>query len=122
MANYSFNFNIDTTGMVKVSIMRLGLIFNAETIKALGSPSKINIGLDSKNKVLGIKASDHSPEIKEYDFVKNGDEKWIRVNSKQLVQAIEEVTKLKFENTAKPFPAKFDEELQMLIVDLSIKK
>ena len=122
MANYSFNFNIDTTGMIRVSIMRLGLVFNAETIKVLGSPSKINIGLDTKNKVLGIKASDHNPQIKEYDFVKNGDEKWIRVNSKQLVQAIEDITKIKFENTAKPFTAKYDEELKMLIVELSTKK
>lgn len=122
MTNYSFNFNIDTTGMVKVSIMRLGLIFNSETIKALGSPKKINIGLDSKNKVLGIKASEGIPDIKDYDFVKKGDEKWIRVNSKQLVQAIEDAIKCKFDNTAKPFTAKFDEELQMLIVELSSKK
>ena len=122
MTNYSFNFNIDTTGMVKVSIMRLGLIFNSETIKALGSPKKINIGLDSKNKVLGIKASEGNPDIKDYDFVKKDDEKWIRVNSKQLVQAIEDAIKCKFDNTAKPFTAKFDEELQMLIVELSSKK
>lgn len=122
MTNYSFNFNIDTTGMVKVSIMRLGLIFNSETIKALSSPKKINIGLDSKNKVLGIKASEGNPDIKDYDFVKKGDEKWIRVNSKQLVQAIEDAIKCKFDNTAKPFTAKFDEELQMLIVELSSKK
>ena len=122
MTNYSVNFNIDTTGMVKVSIMRLGLIFNSETIKALGSPKKINIGLDSKNKVLGIKASEGNPDIKDYDFVKKGDEKWIRVNSKQLVQAIEDAIKCKFDNTAKPFTAKFDEELQMLIVELSSKK
>ena len=121
MSNYNFNFNIDTTGMIKVSIMRLGLIFNAETIKALGSPKKINIGLDSRNKVLGIKASEGNPSIREYDFVKKGDEKWIRVNSKQLIQAIEESVKCKFENTAKSFPAKFDENENMLIVDLQKK-
>lgn len=122
MANYSFDFNIDTTGMVKVSIMKLGLIFNAETIKALGSPKKINIGLDAKNKVLGIKPSEGNPNIKGYDFVKKGDEKWIRVNSKQLVQAIEEATKYKFDNVAKPFTARFDEDYKMLIVELANKK
>lgn len=122
MANYSFDFNIDTTGMVKVSIMKLGLIFNAETIKALGSPKKINIGLDAKNKVLGIKPSEGNPNIKDYDFVKKGDEKWIRVNSKQLVQAIEEATKYKFDNVAKPFTARFDEDYKMLIVELANKK
>lgn len=122
MVNYSFDFNIDTTGMIKVSIMRLGLIFNAETIKALGSPKKINIGLDAKNKVLGIRASVGNPNIRDYDFVKKGDEKWIRVNSKQLVQAIEEATKFKFDNVAKPFTARFDEDLKMLIVELAAKK
>ncbi len=121
MTNYTFNFNIDTTGMVKVSIMRLGIIFNAETINVLGRPKKINIGLDVKNKVLGIMASKNNSEIKEYDFVKKGNEKWIRVNSKQLVKAIEDVTKIKFQNVAKPFPAKFDNELKMLIVDLTKK-
>lgn len=122
MVNYSFDFNIDTTGMIKVSIMRLGLIFNTETIKALGSPKKINIGLDAKNKVLGIRASVGNPNIRDYDFVKKGDEKWIRVNSKQLVQAIEEATKFKFDNVAKPFTARFDEDLKMLIVELAAKK
>lgn len=122
MANYSFNFNIDMTGMIRVSIMRLGLIFNAETIKVLGSPQKINIGLDVKNKVLGIKASENNPDIKEYDFVKKGNEKWIRVNSRQIVSAIEEATKLKFDNIAKPFTARFDKELNMLIVELVNRK
>ena len=122
MVNYSFNFNIDTTGMIKVSIMRLGLIFNAETIKVLGSPKKINIGLDVKNKILGIKAAENNPDIKEYDFVKKGDEKWIRVNSTQIVHAIEDVMKIKFDNTAKSFTAKFNNELNMLIVELSNKK
>lgn len=121
MSEYSFDFNIDTTGMIKVSIMRLGIIFNSETINVLGCPAKINIGLDVKNKVLGIKASDHDPDIKEYDFVKKGNEKWIRVNSKQLVQAIEKCTKQKFENTAEPFTAKFDKNLNMLIVELTKK-
>ncbi len=121
MPNYNFNFNIDTTGMIKVSIMRLGLIFNAETIKALGSPKKINIGLDAKNKVLGIKASENIADIKDYDFVKKGNEKWIRINSKPLVKAIEDVLKCKFENTAKPFTARFDNDSKMLIVDLSKK-
>ena len=121
MGNYSFDFNIDTTGMIKISIMRLGIIFNAETINALGNPSKINIGLDAKNKVLGIRASVGDPNVKEYDFVKKGDEKWIRVNSKQLVQAIQNVTKCEYNNTAKPCPAIFDNELKMLIIDLAKK-
>ena len=51
-------------------------VFNAETIKVLGSPKKINIGLDVKNKILGIKAAENNPDIKEYDFVKKGDENY----------------------------------------------
>ena len=121
MTNYSFNFNIDTSGMIKVSIMRLGLIFNAETISALGNPAKVNIGLDAKNKVLGIQASVGDSNIKEYDFAKTGGEKWIRVNSKQLVIAIQAVTKFEYTNTAKAYPARFDNDLKMLIVDLSKK-
>ena len=121
MGNYTFNYNIDTTGMVKVSVMRLGLIFNAETIKALGAPKKINIGLDTKNKVLGIRASSGDISVKEYDFVKRGDEKWIRVNSKPLVKAIEGVTKSNYTDKMQSYTASFDDELKMLIVDLSKK-
>lgn len=122
MTEYSFDFNVDTTGMIKVSIMRLGIIFNSETINVLGSPAKINIGLDTRNKVLGIRASNGDPNTKEYDFVKGDNKKWIRVNSKQLVQAISNCTRITFENTAKPFPARFDEKLNMLIVELTTKK
>ncbi len=121
MTEYNFDFNIDTSGMIRVSIMRLGIIFNSETIKALGSPSKINIGFDAKNKVLGIRPSIGNSDIKEYDFAKNGDEKWIRVNCKQIVEAIATTLKTKFENTARPFTARYDNSLQMLIVDLAKK-
>ena len=121
IVNYDFDYNIDTSGMIKISIMRLGIIFNAETINALGKPAKINIGLDTRNKVLGIKAATGDINIKEYDFVKKGDEKWIRVNSKQLVQAIQQVTKVEYGNTAKAYPARWDRDWGMLIVDLTKK-
>lgn len=121
--DYNFDFNIDTSGMIKVSIMRLGIIFNSETIKVLGFPAKINIGFDSRNKVLGIKASDGDPSIKEYDFAKKGNEKWIRVNSRVLVQTIKSAVKgLDVGDKAKPFPARFDKESKMLIVELGNKK
>ena len=121
MNNYNFDFNIDTNNMVKVSIMRLGLIFNSETIKALGSPAKINIGLDTKKKALGIKAADNNPNVRAYDFVKNGNEKWIRVNSKPLVEAIAKATGYEFTNTAISFIAYMDDDTNMLIVELSKK-
>lgn len=70
MKDFNFDFNINTNKMVKVTIMRLGLIFNSETIKVLGSPAKINIGLDTKKKALGIKAADNNPNVRAYNFAK----------------------------------------------------
>lgn len=122
MAEYNFNFNIDTTKMIRVSIMRLGIIFNAETIKTLGSPRKINIGIDVDKKVLAIRKSNNSNDTKEYQFAKTGKEKWIRVNSVRLVRTIENIINTKFSNKAVPFQAEYSYDLDMLIVNLKKEK
>ena len=121
MPEYSFNFNIVMTGVLKITIMKLGLIFNKEAIQILGSPAKINIGYDTKNKALAIRPAVDSIEIKSYDFAKKGDETWIRVNCKTLVKAIEASTKINFD-TSKSYQATFDEDSNMLIVELSKKQ
>lgn len=116
---YIFNYNLTTRGIIRVSVMKLGLIFNDKTIRALGFPKKINIGLDANNKVLSIKSSDGDKNIPEFDFVKKGDEKWIRVSCRPVVRAIEEITKVKYTDKMQSYPAYFDEELNMLTVNLN---
>lgn len=119
MDKYNFDFNVDTKKMIRVSVMKLGLIFNSETIKVLGYPKKINIGIDATNKVIGIRNSAGKHNVKDYDFAKTGNEKWIRVNSIKLVKAIENITKKIFDNKTVAFNARYDKAMDMLIVDLS---
>lgn len=118
MKDFNFDFNINTNKMVKVSIMRLGLIFNSETIKALGSPTKINIGFDVKNNALGIKAADNNINIRAYNFAKNGNEKWIRINCMPLIKAIAKATGYEFTSSTISFPAYYDNKNKILICDL----
>ena len=93
-----FDFNIDKRGLIHIGIMRLGIVFGKEAIKALGSPKTVSIGIDRENKVLGItKGIDNT---KNHEFCKKGNEKWIRVNSKSIINEISKITGIKYTNTA----------------------
>lgn len=116
--DFNFDFNVDSKRTINIGIMELGLVFNNTTIKALGSPKKINIGIDSKNKVIGIKASKGNSQLKEFKFVENENQKWIRVNSKPLVKEIESITGLKFNSQVKHFKGQYNSNLHMIIVNL----
>ena len=118
----SFDFNIDTKGEIRVSVMKLGIIFNKKTINVLGRPEKINIGIDYENKILGIKSSNGDPYVKEFDFVTKENQDWIRVATVTIVREIEKITGLKFNNKGFPFKATFNKELKMLMVDLKGEK
>ena len=115
---YNFDFNIDTSGMMRVSIMKLGLIFNKNTIKALNWAKSVNIGLDKENKLLAIKPAKNDFEYKVFDFVKEGTEKWIRVNCRLIIKEIEKITNIKYNGFAISYPTKYDEQNKMLIVNL----
>lgn len=47
---YDFNFNIDKSGIAKISVSSAGIAFSKESIELLGRPERVNIGID-KNRV-----------------------------------------------------------------------
>ena len=124
MGKYAFDFSIDTSGMCKVSISNLGIIFSREAIEALGIPQKVHIGLDKNKKVLGICVAEDNSTIKAFDFATTeARKKWLRVQSKVLVREIEKLIKKQFSGKADSFPARIEEDegQKFLIVDLSKK-
>lgn len=124
MGKYSFDFSIDTSGMCKISVSKLGIIFSREAIEGLGTPQKVHIGLDKTKKVLGICVAEANSTIKSFDFATtDARKKWLRIQSKLLVTEIAKVAKIQLSGAGVPFPARIEEDdgKKFLIVDLSKK-
>lgn len=92
MSNYNFDFFVDKKNMCSIGFSKNGIIFNKEIIKALGFPEKICIGIDKENKVLAVVADSSNIQGKRFAFVnKESKKKWLRIQSKPLIKAIEEM-------------------------------
>lgn len=122
MSKYELNFNLDKNGIAKISVSSVGIAFSKESIELLKYPTKINIGINRKSGILGVRSAVPDASIKSYPFVTNEKKTaWIRINSKALINEIQVITKMTFTTKAVPFIASFDDEEQMLIVDLRQK-
>lgn len=122
MSKYDLNFNIDKNGIAKISVSSVGIAFSKESIELLKNPPKVNIGINRKSGILGVRAAVPDANIRSYPFVTNEKRNaWLRINSKALINEIQIITKTTFTTKAIPFIARFDDEEQMLIVDLKQK-
>lgn len=119
---YNFDFNIDKSGIAKISVSSAGIAFSKESIELLGSPKRVNIGIDKKQGVLAVRKAIDSVSTKSYPFV-NAEKKavWLRINSKPLLEEIASITKTVYTTTSVSYCAEYDEETQMLLVHLKTK-
>ena len=124
MSKYNLNFNIDKSGVAKISVSSAGIAFSKESIELLGSPQRVNIGIDKSAGVLGVRVAVDDNSIKSYPFVtKEKKKQWLRINSKALLEQIKKTARINELTTSSiPFVATFDEEEQMLIVNLKNKQ
>lgn len=122
MSKYDLNFNVDKSGIAKISVSSAGIAFSKESIELLKNPKRVNIGINRKIGILGVRAAVADASIKSYPFVTN-DRKtmWLRVNSKALLQEIQTITRITYTTTAVSYCATYDAEEEMLIVDLKQK-
>lgn len=120
---YNFNFNIDKNGIAKISVSTAGIAFSKESIELLGSPERVNIGIDRKLGVLGVRKAVDDVSIKSYPFV-TADNKanWLRINSKALLKEIQSITKVTYTTVSTSYTATYDEDNKMLIVNLKNNK
>ena len=124
MSKFSFDFNIDRTGVCKVSISKQGIIFSKEAIEALGFPKKVHIGLDKTKKVLGVCEASEESNIKTFDFASTeARRRWLRIQSKALVDEIGKTAKFTPAGAGVEFLARIEEDdgVKYLIVELNKK-
>lgn len=115
---YNLDFSINTD--CKVAISNAGIAFGASVIKALGYPEKVNIGIDKANGIIGVKvAREPDKFIRAYPFCTvEQKRKWLRIASKPILQAVQEITGITYGNTAINYPAYYDNIEKMIIVKL----
>lgn len=122
MSKYELNFNVDKSGIAKISVSSAGIAFSKESIALLKYPERVNIGINKKSGILGVRAAVDDITIKSYPFVTNERKNmWLRINSKPLLQEIQNITKITFTTKAISFCAIYDEEENMLVVNLKEK-
>ena len=122
MSKYELNYNVDKNGIAKIAVSSVGIAFSKESIELLGKPKRVNIGINRKTGILGVRTAVVDMNIKSYPFVTNEKKtNWLRINSKPLLQEIQLITKMTFTTKAVPFSAVYDEEEKMLIVNLKQK-
>ena len=118
MSKYELNFNVDKSGIAKISVSSAGIAFSKESIALLKYPERVNIGINKKSGILGVRAAVDDITIKSYPFVTNERKNmWLRINSKPLLQEIQNITKITFTTKAISFCAIYDEEENMLVVN-----
>lgn len=116
---YNFDFVINPKKIVKLSIMCLGFQFNRETLKVMGYPEKVNIGLDYTNKALCIRPATADKNIKQYLLWKPKDHRFGKINCGGIVNEIARLIDTTFGIRVKQFKAVYDENSRELIVDLT---
>lgn len=124
MGKYSFDFCIDKTGICKVSVSKLGIVFSREAIESLGCPRKVHIGIDKTKKILGVCVAEENSSIKAFDFATtDARKKWLRIQSKALVDEISKIAKFQPTGSGQDFLAKTEDVdgQKFLIVDLTKK-
>lgn len=120
---YNLDFCIGNSGL-GIGISHSSIVFRDMTIKALGYPERVNIGINKENGIIGVKAAREPDKfIKSYAFCNNRSKKsWLRITSRPIVRAIEEITGITYGGKSIYYAAYYDNEEKMLIVNLKKKK
>ena len=118
MASYNFDFSFPRSGAPVVTLSATGIAFNAASRSLLGLPQQVDIGYESRAKVIGVCAHKEDCDAEPYEFETREKDGWVRINAKDFSRYLEQKTGIKFREKAKQFIPEFDEESGMLIVVL----
>ena len=100
---YNFEFDLENT----VSVYPTYIYISRAVIEMLDGETKVNIGLDIENKVLCIKKADNDTNKRIYAITQ------YRTQGIKLIRAIKNIT------TKTTFKARYDKDLNMVLVDLT---
>lgn len=115
-----YNLDFGSNNGFSIGVSNAGIAFRNMTIKALGYPERVNIGINKEKGIIGVKVAIESDKfIKSYAFCKNGSKKnWLRITSRPIVRAIEGITGIIYGGKSIYYAAYYDDEEKMLIVNL----
>lgn len=118
MDNFEFNIGNKTTAQIK--ILRSVISFNAELIKMLNFPKFICMGLDKKDKKLGIRAAEKEDKlVRVYPFVTDEKKKkHIILSATKIRDEILKFLGVSLEGNGIKFYADWDNKNNMAIVNL----
>ena len=119
-----YNLDFGSNNGFSIGVSNAGIAFRNMTIKALGYPERVNIGINKENGIIGVKSAREPDKfIKSYAFCNNKRRKsWLIIVSKHLVKAIEEITGITYGGEYVYYAADYDKEEKMLIVNLKEKE
>lgn len=116
----NYDFTIGKINVPVVVLTAIGLFFNRECISALGCPEYVSIGLDRQNLKLAVKASGSTNPFPHYSFVtEEKKKKRVCLTVSKIRAEIIKLTGMKPNRKGIRFFAGYDENAEMLIVDLS---
>lgn len=115
-----YNLDFGSNSGFSIGVSDVGIAFRNMTIKALGYPEKVNIGINKENGIIGVKAAREPDKfIKSYAFCNNKRRKsWLKTVSRPIVREIEKITGITYDYKSVCYAAYYDNEEKMLIVNL----
>ena len=118
--DYNFDWNIVSEGAPYVTISKLGIAFNAASVKKLNSPDYIMLGFDCGHMVIGVKAASEMNENDNntYQFRERIKNNWVRIGCKDFVRYLERLSGLSFAK-AKRYIADYDQDNLLLIIKVT---
>lgn len=115
---YDFLWTAPSAGAPIVSIASYGISFNSMVIELLKRPPKVLLGFDEKNLVIGVRPiQEEADEPRAYKFAERERAGTVRIGNKDFLKYISSISKIDFRKS-KRYLASWDEENQVLIIDL----
>lgn len=118
--NYNFDWDIVSEGAPYVTISKLGIAFNMASIKKLGSPDFVMLGLDANQMVIGVKSTTETTESNKnvYPFKERIKNNWVRIGCKDFVKYLEKLSGRSFAKAVR-YIADYDSENRLLIIKVT---
>ena len=118
--NYNFDWDIVSEGAPYVTISKLGIAFNMASIKKLGSPDFVMLGLDANQMVIGVKSTTETTESNKnvYPFKERIKNNWVCIGCKDFVKYLEKLSGRSFAKAVR-YIADYDSGNSLLIIKVT---
>lgn len=117
---FEFEYFNPALGAITVSIAEYGLTFSKAAVEVLGRPQYIMLAYDKNKRIVGVVPVEEG-ENKKIEFISKIKNGYVRINTKDFVRFLMKHfpdAPQMFGNKATRYFSYWDDELEVLIVDL----